>query len=110
MLVLPEIVRQPAAGESPKNLKVKVSFPLNRLFIKVTLEVPGITELPFAPIVFPSRRENRIGRVPYDPSVAVDTFFDIGYGDSTKIIFGQSIGAEFRIIDCYEASGEGLPH
>ena len=56
------------------------------------------------------RAENRIGNVPYEPRSNVDTYWDIGFGDSTAIVFGQSVGAEFRIIDYYENSGEGLEH
>lgn len=56
------------------------------------------------------RFENRIGKIQYDPSSTVCTYWDCGYGDSTSIVFGQNIGTEFRIIDYYENSGEGLPH
>lgn len=53
----------------------------------------------------------RITRVPYDPALPVDTDWDLGVGDSTAIWFSQSTrGGEVRIIDFYEASGEGLPH
>ena len=40
----------------------------------------------------------------------VDTAWDLGVGDSTAIWFSQSVGREVRLIDYYEASGEGLPH
>ena len=70
----------------------------------------GVEGAYYAKLIDQARKENCIGRVPYDPSVSFDTYWDVGFGDSTAIIFGQSIGAEFRIIDCYEASGEGLPH
>lgn len=52
----------------------------------------------------------RIGRVPHDPALPVHTFWDLGIGDATSIWFAQLIGAEIRLIDYYEASGEGLPH
>jgi phage terminase large subunit len=54
--------------------------------------------------------EGRITRVPYDPILPVDTWWDIGIGDSTSIIFTQTVrGArEIRIIDYYETSGESL--
>jgi hypothetical protein len=55
-------------------------------------------------------QEGRIGRVPYDPSVAVDTYWDLGYGDSTAIVFVQYVGREVHVIDYYEAHGEGLTH
>ena len=52
----------------------------------------------------------RIVIVPYDPSVAVVTAWDLGIGDSTAIWFAQFVGQEIRIIDYYESSGVGLDH
>lgn len=56
----------------------------------------------------------RIGIFPYDPLLPVDTFWDLGVGDSTAIWFLQHVktpsGGEFRVIDYYESSGEGLLH
>jgi hypothetical protein len=41
----------------------------------------------------------------------VDTDWDLGVGDSTAVWFSQSTrSGEVRLIDYYEASGEGLPH
>ena len=54
--------------------------------------------------------EGRIGRVPYEPQLGVETWWDLGIGDSTSIWFTQSVGREVRVIDFYENSGEGLPH
>jgi len=54
--------------------------------------------------------EKRISNVPYDPSAKVDTWWDLGIGDSTAIIFTQSIGRAIHVIDFYESRGEGLPH
>ncbi len=54
--------------------------------------------------------DGRIGNVPYDPAVLVDTWWDLGVGDSTAIWFSQSVGKEIRFIDYYETSGEGLSH
>ena len=57
-----------------------------------------------------ARDAGRIGRVAYDPALSVDTVWDLGVGDATAIIFAQRVGRERRIIDYYEASGEGLQH
>ena len=58
-----------------------------------------------------ARSAGRITRVPYDPILPVDTDWDLGVGDSTAIWFSQSHrSGEVRVIDYYEASGEGLPH
>ena len=54
--------------------------------------------------------DGRISNVPYDPSVRVDTWWDLGVGDSTAIWFTQSVGRAVHVIDFYEARGEGLPH
>lgn len=57
-----------------------------------------------------ARTERRITAVPHDPTLRVDTCWDLGIGDSTAIWFLQTVGREVRLIDYYECSGEGLPH
>lgn len=58
-----------------------------------------------------ARTSGRIDRVPVEPVLPVDTYWDLGVGDSTAIWFAQSLrSGEVRVIDYYEASGEGLPH
>ncbi len=58
-----------------------------------------------------ARAGGRVASVPYDPILPVDTDWDLGVGDATAIWFSQSNrSGEIRIIDYYEASGEGLPH
>jgi phage terminase large subunit len=58
-----------------------------------------------------ARNMARVSVVPYDPVLPVDTDWDLGVGDATAIWFSQSLrSGEIRIIDYYEASGEGLPH
>ncbi len=54
--------------------------------------------------------EGRIGNVPWDKQSKVFTAWDIGYGDSTSIVFYQIIGQEIHVIDYYENSGEGFAH
>ncbi len=54
--------------------------------------------------------EERIGKVPYDPSKQVITAWDLGVSDSTSIWFAQYDGKSINLIDYYENSGEGLPH
>jgi phage terminase large subunit len=56
------------------------------------------------------RENNKFTTVPYDPSLLVNTAWDLGVGDATAIWFYQKVGREIRIIDYYESSGEGLPH
>jgi hypothetical protein len=58
-----------------------------------------------------ARQEGRLGLVPVDPVLPVHTTWDLGMGDSTAIWFSQHTkSGEIRVVDYYEASGEGLPH
>lgn len=57
-----------------------------------------------------AQTEGKITKVPYDPSAKVDTWWDLGVGDSTAIWFTQTIGRAVHVIDFYEARNEGLPH
>lgn len=57
-----------------------------------------------------ARMDGRICSVPYDPAAPVITAWDLGIGDSTAIWFAQVVGKEIRVIDYYEASGEGFAH
>lgn len=56
------------------------------------------------------RQDGRLTSVPPDPALPVHTVWDLGIGDSTAIWFVQIYGKEVRLIDYYEAYGEGLPH
>ena len=58
-----------------------------------------------------AREAGRIGRVPYDPALPVDTDWDLGIGDAMAVWFSQSLrSGEVRLIDYHEASGEGFPY
>jgi len=57
-----------------------------------------------------ARVDGRIGHVPWEPRLPVETWWDLGIGDSTCIWFVQRVGHEIRIIDYLEDSGEGLPY
>jgi hypothetical protein len=57
-----------------------------------------------------AEREGRLSEVPYEPSLPVHTAWDLGIGDATSIWFWQVYGNEIRIIDHYEAHGQGLQH
>ena len=54
--------------------------------------------------------DGRIGSVPVDTNVGVETWWDLGIGDSTAIWFAQRVGQEIHLIDYYETSGESLAH
>jgi hypothetical protein len=55
-------------------------------------------------------KDGRITRIPWEPRLRVDTYWDLGMDDSTSIWFVQQRGTEIRLIDYYENSGEGLAH
>jgi phage terminase large subunit len=58
-----------------------------------------------------ARESGRLGLVPYEPRLPVDTDWDLGIGDQTAIWFSQSSPrGEVRLIDYYENSGVGLHH
>jgi hypothetical protein len=52
----------------------------------------------------------RIGNVPWDPAMPVDTFWDLGIGDSTAIWFHQNLGPERRLIRYEECEGVGVDY
>jgi phage terminase large subunit len=57
-----------------------------------------------------AEQDGRITRVAYDPTKAVHTFWDLGYGDLTTIWFVQVFPWEYRLIDFTEGRGEALGH
>lgn len=54
--------------------------------------------------------QGRITEVPYDKAYPVDTWWDLGVGDSTSIWFTQTVGRAIHVIDFFENRNEGLPH
>lgn len=56
------------------------------------------------------RREGRIREVPYTPGEPVNTFWDIGWNDTTAIWFHQRVAGEDRFLRAYENSGETPEH
>jgi hypothetical protein len=57
-----------------------------------------------------AKEEGRIGRVPYESQLPVDTHWDLGIGDANAIWFTQCFGREIRFIDYYQHSGVGFEH
>ena len=54
--------------------------------------------------------QRKITRVPYDPSLPVNTAWDLGVSDHSAIIFFQQLGRSINIIDYHEERGQGMPH
>ncbi len=55
-----------------------------------------------------SAMEERVTNLSYDPYKPVFTAWDLGYDDSTSIIFFQLSGTDVRLIDCEEHSTRTL--
>lgn len=64
----------------------------------------------FGKLVREAEDKGRLTKIDYDPSIPVNTVWDLGVGDSTAIIFYQQLGNTIQIIDYYENNREGLPH
>lgn len=64
----------------------------------------------YADNIIAAYQEGRIGHVPHEPRITVDTWWDLGVNDRMSIWFTQSIGRETRLIDYYENTGQGFPH
>jgi len=82
-------------------------FIQQEFYCSFTLGVEGSY---YAKYMQEARDENRIGFVPWDKQQKVHTAWDLGYGDSTAIVFYQLCSNEIHIIDYHESSGEGLPY
>lgn len=55
-------------------------------------------------------KEGRIGKVPLEPGVPCETWWDLGMDDSMSIWITQTVVREIRCVHYYENSGEGLAH
>lgn len=65
----------------------------------------------YAKDLLAAEKDGRVGDVPVDPVLPVHTSWDLGVADSTAIVFWQALrGGTVRIVDAYEASGQGLDH
>jgi phage terminase large subunit len=54
--------------------------------------------------------EGRRGKVPYDSSKPVHTFWDLGHDDHTSIWFVQQIGVYYNLINYYQNRLQKIPH
>lgn len=64
----------------------------------------------YADNIVAAYKEGRIGKVPHEPRIMVDTWWDLGVNDRMSVWFTQSVGQELRLIDFYENTGQGFPH
>ncbi len=63
----------------------------------------------FGSLMARARDEGRIQRVPWIPTLAVATSWDIGVHDQTAVWFWQRVGEQVHIIDYLEGDTKGLP-
>jgi len=54
--------------------------------------------------------QNRVTRVPHDPMLPVDVFWDLGMNDFNVLLLTQFKNKEIRFIDMHHNSGEGLAY
>jgi len=62
----------------------------------------------YAEEIAQAEQEERIGQVSYDRTKPVQTFWDIGYHDSTAIWFAQPVRGWYNVIDYLENRGKPL--
>lgn len=65
----------------------------------------GMVGAYFAKELARAEADSRIGKFPYDPQYAVDTYWDLGLNDMTAVWFVQSKRGRHFAIDYYEISG-----
>lgn len=83
---------------------------LRRALLDGRWDEPIVGGAIYADAMATARAEGRITAVPHDPTLRVDTWWDLGMADATSIWFTQDAGRELHVIDYYEAEGEGLPY
>lgn len=93
--------------QAERDAGMSEDFIQQEFYCSFTLGVEGSY---YAKYIQEAKDEERIGNVPWNKQTRVYTAWDIGYGDSTAIVFYQIAGQEIHVIDYYENHGEGLPH
>lgn len=71
-------------------------------------EAPNIKGAYYAEQMEGARIGGRVLKIPTLPSVPVNTFWDLGWNDTTAIWLHQRVGMEHRFIDYIECSGKDL--
>lgn len=71
-------------------------------------ETPNIRGAYYAEQMEAARAQGRVLKIPVLPGIPVNTFWDLGWNDTTAVWFHQRVGMEHRFIDFMEASGKDL--
>lgn len=64
----------------------------------------------YTDLIAESKKNGKVCKVPYDSNLTVNITFDLGYNDTTAIIFSQAYGKEIRIFEHLENSGKHISH
>lgn len=70
----------------------------------------GVEGSYYAKYLLDAQNEERICSIPWDRTKRVNTAWDIGYGDSTCIIWFQVHGQIINVIDFFEDNAKGLDY
>lgn len=79
---------------------------LQEYFCNFTVPIAGAY---YAHNLMAAYRDARVGHVPHETRLSVDTWWDLGVNDRMAIWFTQSVGQELRVIDYMDGTGQGLP-
>ena len=71
-------------------------------------ETPNIKGAYYAEQMEKARLDGRVLKIPVLAGVPVNTFWDLGWNDTTAIWFHQRVGMEHRFIDYIDCSGKDL--
>lgn len=69
----------------------------------------GLVGAYFAKELTKLENDKRVGDIPHDPMLQVDTYWDLGMNDTTAVWFVQSVHGAHRAIDYLEVGGSSIP-
>ena len=100
-------VISPEAIETERAEGMEEALIQQEFFGSFEAQIPGAY---FADQLQQAKDQNRVGRIPIEPSLQVHTAWDLGISDSMSIWFFQAMGKEIRLVDYYESNGKGMEH
>jgi len=100
-------VISPEAIETERSEGMEEALIQQEFFGSFEAQIPGAY---FADQLQQAKDQNRVGRIPIEPSLQVHTAWDLGISDSMSIWFFQAMGKEIRLVDYYESNGKGMEH
>ena len=69
----------------------------------------GLVGAYFSKEIMQAEKDNRFGRVPFDPSLPLDTYWDLGINDSSAVWFVQQLRLDYRIVSYFEEPDLNIP-